>query len=184
MGTKYHGYVKNCDLCPVEDVSWDDAQEFIRRLNERDDAYTYRLPTEAEWEYACRAGTTTEFAFGDSLSSGQANFGGNYSYEGAGVYRPKLTPVGSFQPNAWGLYDMHGNVWEWCEDWFHDSYNGAPTDGSAWLAGGEQKYRVSRGGGWYDAAVLLRSAFRVNFYPGHRLDNMIGFRVLAVERPH
>src|SRR5205085_11701074 len=109
---------KGCDNCPVEQVSWDDAVSFIAKLNAQNDGYTYRLPTEAEWEYACRAGTTTAFAFGDSLSSEQANFDGDYPYGGApkGVYRQKTTSVGRFQPNAWGLYDMHGNVWEWCED--------------------------------------------------------------------
>jgi serine/threonine-protein kinase len=117
MGTNPSDF-KGCDNCPVEQVSWDDAQEFIRQMNARGDGYTYRLPTEAEWEYACRAGTTTAFAYGDLLSSEQANFDGKHPYGGAskGVYRQKTTLVGSFQPNAFGLYDMHGNVWEWCQD--------------------------------------------------------------------
>ena len=179
-------YFKDCGNCPVEQVSWDDAQAFIRKLNQMNDGYAYRLPTEAEWEYACRAGTTTEFAFGDSLSSDQANFDGNYPYggaaklqSGAGVYRQKTTPVGSFQPNAFGLFDMHGNVLEWCEDWYHETYYGAPTDGSAWLSGGEQKYRVLRGGSWYGNATYLRSAYRNWYYPGSRFDPY-GFRVVAV----
>jgi formylglycine-generating enzyme required for sulfatase activity len=183
MGTN-PSYFKDCGgNCPVENVSWNDAQEFIRRLNARGDGYSYRLPSEAEWEYACRAGTTTAFAFGDSLSSDQANFDGNYPYGGAakGVYRQKTTPVGSFQPNAWGLYDMHGNVWEWVEDWYHESYNGAPSDGSAWESGGEQKYRVLRGGSWFINGFILRSAFRNWYSPVSRL-YYIGFRVVAFAR--
>jgi len=166
---------------PVEQVSWDDAVSFLARLNAQGDGYTYRLPTEAEWEYACRAGTTTAFAFGDSLSSSQANFEGNYPYGGVAkdVYRKKTTPVGSFQPNAFGLFDMHGNVWEWCLDWYHNSYAGAPTDGSAWLSGGVQKYRVLRGGSLYSNAAFLRSAFRVSIAPFNRSHD-IGFRVVAV----
>jgi formylglycine-generating enzyme required for sulfatase activity len=173
---------KDCGNCPVENVSWNDAQEFIEKLNQTNDGYTYRLPTEAEWEYACRAGTTTAFAFGDSLSSDQANFDGNYPYGGAGkgVYRQKTTAVGSFQPNAWGLYDMHGNAWEWCQDWYHDSYNGAPADGSAWLSGGEQKYRVLRGGSWDSSSVALGSAYRVRDTPGNR--SHYGFRIVALAR--
>ncbi len=104
---------------PVEEVSWDDCQEFCKRLAERD-GQRYRLPTEAEWEYACRAGTTTPFHFGATLSTEQANYDGNYTYgEGKkGKYREETTPVGSFPANAWGLHDMHGNVWEWCQDWY------------------------------------------------------------------
>lgn len=168
---------------PVEKVSWNDAQEFIRKLNAMNDGYVYRLPTEAEWEYACRAGTTTEFAFGSSLSSQQANFDGNYPYGGAskGVYRQKTTPVGAFQPNAFGLYDMHGNVFEWCEDWSHESYDGAPADGSAWLSGGEQKYRVLRGGSWAYYASRLRSANRTWLEPDLRY-YYGGFRVVASAR--
>lgn len=169
---------KNCDQCPVE-VSWKNAQEFIRRMNARGDGFTYRLPSEAEWEYACRAGTTTEFALGNSLSSEQANFDGNYPSGGAakGVWRGTTTPVGKFQPNAWGLYDMHGNVWEWCEDVWHENYNGAPLDGSAWLIGGYQENRLRRGGSWFNIADKLRSAVRGQ-YDGH-----VGFRLVAVARP-
>ena len=171
------------DNYPMYYVSWNEAQEFIEKLNQMNDGYTYRLPTEAEWEYACRAGTATAFAFGDSLSSDQANFDGNYPYGGAGkgVYREKMAPVGSFQPNAWGLYDMHGNVWEWCQDWLHDSYNGAPTDGSAWLTGGEQKSRVVRGGSFDFGASHLRSAFHLGLPPAFRQDGT-GFRVVAIAR--
>lgn len=167
---------------PVETVSWNEAQEFIRKLNAMNDGYVYRLPTEAEWEYACRAGTTTPFAFGSTLSSDQANFDGNYPYGGAakGVFREKTTTVGSFQPNAFGLYDMHGNLWEWCEDWYHDSYNGAPADGSAWLGGGGQ-YRVLRGGSWDYNANYLRSAYRDRNVPDYR-NISLGFRVVAAAR--
>jgi formylglycine-generating enzyme required for sulfatase activity len=167
------------DNLPVESVSWNDAKEFCRKLSQMT-GKEYRLPTEAEWEYACRAGTTTAFAFGDSLSPEQANFDGDFPYGGAaqGVNRQKTTPVGSFQPNAWGLYDMHGNVSEWCEDWYHDRYNGAPTDGSAWESGGGQ-YRDLRGGSWYYNAMGLRSAYRDNFTPDTRAID-IGFRVVTV----
>jgi formylglycine-generating enzyme required for sulfatase activity len=173
---------KNCDQCPVEQVSWNDAVEFCRKLSQIT-GREYRLPTESEWEYACRAGTATEFAFGSSLSSEQANFDGNNPYGGAakGEYRQKTTPVGSFQPNAWGLYDMHGNVYEWCEDWFHDSYNGAPTDGSVWLSGGERNSRVFRGGSWNELGKHLRSAGRANLPPTTRND-VVGFRVVASVR--
>lgn len=167
---------------PVETVSWNDAKEFCRRLSQMA-GREYRLPTEAEWEYACRAGTTTAFAFGDSLSADQANFDGRYPFGGAakGDFRRQTTPVGSFQPNAYGLYDMHGNVSEWCEDWKHDSYNGAPTDGSAWLSGGEQKSRVLRGGDWGSFARHLRSAAR----EGNKPDAhpwFFGLRVVATAR--
>jgi formylglycine-generating enzyme required for sulfatase activity/uncharacterized caspase-like protein len=172
------------DNLPVDSVSWDEAVSFIAKLNAQNDGYTYRLPSEAEWEYAARAGTTTAFAFGDSLSSAQANFDGNYPYGGAakGVYREKTMPVGSFQPNAFGLFDMHGNVWEWCQDWYHGSYAGAPTDGSAWLNGGEQEYRVVRGGSWVNNAYNCRSAYRLRNAPDNCL-NLFGFRVVAVARP-
>jgi formylglycine-generating enzyme required for sulfatase activity len=174
---------KGCDQCPVEQVSWNDAQEFIRKLNAVNDDFTYSLPSEAQWEYACRAGTTTEFAFGNSLSSGPANFDGNYPYDGAakGVNREKTTPVGSFRPNAWGLYDMHGNVWEWCEDVWHENYNGAPADGSAWLSGGDSNYRVDRGGSWDFHGDALRSAYRFKAKPDVRVSNS-GLRVVAVSR--
>jgi formylglycine-generating enzyme required for sulfatase activity len=180
MGTK-SGF--KGDNLPV-DVSWDDAVEFCRRLSQMT-GREYRLPSEAEWEYACRAGTTTDFAFGNSLSSEQANFDGTLSYRGAakGVYRRKTTPVGSFQPNAWGLYDMHGNVEEWCQDWYHEGYNGAPADGSAWESGGEP-YRVLRGGGWNNDAYFLRSTARVRFVSGFYYEKYAsaGFRVVAVVR--
>jgi formylglycine-generating enzyme required for sulfatase activity len=175
---------KGCDNCPVEQVSWNDAQEFIRKLNARSDSYTYRLPTEAEWEYACRAGTTTAFAFGDSLSWDQANFDSYHPYgTGAkGTQLGKTTPVGSYQPNAWGLYDMHGNVEEWCEDWYHRDYKGVPTDGSAWLSGSvPPPARVFRGGSWNTDGYGLRSANRGFGSPNLR-HPLNGFRLVAVAR--
>jgi formylglycine-generating enzyme required for sulfatase activity len=169
------------DNLPVEQVSWNDAQEFIRKLNAMNDDYQYRLPSEAEWEYAARAGTTTEFAFGNSLGSGQANFDGNHPFGRAaqGIYRQKTTPVGSFQANGWGLYDMHGNVSEWCEDVWHATYDGAPADGSAWLSGGDLDRRVWRGGSWVVNAFNLRSTYRDRLAPAIRF-HIMGFRVVAV----
>jgi formylglycine-generating enzyme required for sulfatase activity len=179
MGTN-PSYFKGDNL-PVEQVSWNDAQEFIRKLNAMNDDYQYRLPSEAEWEYAARAGTTTEFAFGNSLGSGQANFDGTHPFgrAGEGVYRRKTTPVGSFQANGWSLYDMHGNVWEWCEDVWHATYDDAPADGSAWLSGGDSDRRVWRGGSWIVSALNLRSAYRDRLAPTIRF-NFMGFRVVAV----
>lgn len=122
---------KGIDL-PVENVSWEEAKEFCRKLSDKT-GKAYRLPSEGEWEYACRGGRSTPFAFGSSLSSEEANFNGNYPYGGAvkGVYRGKTVEVGSYKANEFGLYDLHGNVWEWCEDVWHENYNGAPNDGTA-----------------------------------------------------
>ena len=166
---------------PVENVSWNDVREFIRRLNSMEQTNTYRLPSEAEWEYACRAGTTTQFAFGSSLSTAQANFNGNYPYGSAakGIYREKTLPVGSFAPNAFGLFDMHGNVYEWCEDDMndmHSSYNGAPTDGSAWIDARRATYLILRGGGWKLGVGDCRSACRSFHSPDQSLP-FYGFRL-------
>ena len=166
------GYFKGNDN-PIEQVSWNDAKEFCRRLGPG-----FRLPTEAEWEYACRAGTTTPFCFGDSISTDQANYNGHYAYgkKGKGVYRAMTMPVGSFQPNAGGLHDMHGNVWEWCEDVWHDTYAGAPDDGSVWGEGGSQGLRVCRGGAWNCPPRRLRSADRC-WCASSYTDYFFGFRV-------
>ena len=147
-----------------------DAQMFIQRLNQMNDAYTYRLPTEAEWEYACRAGTTGDSAGDLKKLAWYSDSSGNRTHA-----------VGQKQPNPWGLADMHGNVWEWCQDWYHDSYYGAPTDGSAWLSGGggEYKLRVLRGGSWSSYADYLRSAFR-DHPPSSGADSV--FRVVASAR--
>ena len=122
---------KDCgDDCPVEMVSWDDTQEFISKLNQMEGTNKYRLPTEAEWEYACRAETTTPFFTGECISTDQANYNGKYPGKNCpkGEYREKTVKVGSFQPNAWGLYDMHGNVWEWCQDWYGDYPSNSVVD--------------------------------------------------------
>ena len=122
------------DILPVEQVSWLDALEFCRRLSNQA-GREYRLPSESEWEYACRAGTTTPFHYGETITTELVNYNGEYPYCDApkGENRKKTTPVGQFPANAFGLYDMHGNVWEWCADDWHDSYEGAPKDGSVWI---------------------------------------------------
>ena len=166
---------KDCgDDCPVENVSWEDAQEFIKKLS-RKEGKEYRLPTEAEWEYAARAGTTTPFHTGRCLSTDQANYDGNYPPEGCaeGKYREKTVPAGSFSPNAYGLYDMHGNVWEWCQDWYGDYPAGSVTNPEGSSTG---SYRVFRGGGWYRYAVNCRSAYRGYDSPGYRSSDL-GFRL-------
>ncbi|NES95586.1 MAG: formylglycine-generating enzyme family protein [Desertifilum sp. SIO1I2] len=150
---------------PVECVSWYDAEEFIARLAHKA-GKSYRLPSEAEWEYACRAGTTTPFHFGETITTDLANFDGNRAYgEGSkGTYREETTPVGYFKvANAFGLYDMHGNVWEWCLDDWHGNYQGAPEDGSAWVNKNDndnQAHLVLRGGCWYHYPDECRSAYR------------------------
>jgi formylglycine-generating enzyme required for sulfatase activity len=158
------------DDLPVEQVSWDDVQVFIKKLNEKEGTDKYRLPSEAEWEYACRAGTTTKYSFGDS----EKKLGGYAWYDKNSD--DKTHPVGQKKPNPWGLYDMHGNVWEWVQDEWHDGYDGAPTDGSAWESG-DGAYRVYRGGCWLDVARCCRSAFRDHFNPRNRVINL-GFRLL------
>ncbi|WP_008308339.1 SUMF1/EgtB/PvdO family nonheme iron enzyme [Leptolyngbya sp. PCC 6406] len=166
--------------CPVERVSWYDAVEFCDRLT-RHSGHDYRLPSEAEWEYACRAGTETPFHCGDTITPDLANYDGNYPYGNGpkGTYRQKTLDVGSFPPNAFGLYDMHGNVWEWCQDPWHGSYEGAPTDGSAWLSSNENENRLLRGGSWYDDPRYCRSANR-NWGTRDNQNYIIGFRVVCV----
>ena len=161
---------------PVERVSWNDCQEFIKKLNQRDPGKGYRLPTEAEWEYACRAGTTTPFNTGKTLDASAANYDGNYPYTGGrkGVYREKTVSVGSFSANAWGLYDMHGNVWEWCVDWYDSYPSGSVTDPRGPSSG---SYRVCRGGGWLLNARNCLSAYRGNDGPSNRLGGL-GFRLV------
>jgi formylglycine-generating enzyme required for sulfatase activity len=162
---------KDCgDDCPVEQVSWDDAQAFIKKLNQVEKTKDYRLPGEAEWEYSCRAGSETEFSFGDDAERlGEfAWFGDNSD--------GKTHPVGEKAPNTWGLYDMHGNVWEWVEDDWHENYKGAPNDGSAWINESRGSFRVIRGGSWYVDARYCRSASRGLIRPGDRND-FVGFRL-------
>ncbi len=149
------------DELPVERVNWYQATEFCKRLS-RETKREYRLPSEAEWEYACRAGTTTPFYFGETITGELANYNAGYTYaeEAKGEYRGKTTPVGQFPPNAFGLYDMHGNVLEWCADTWHDNYEGAPTDGSVWTENGNNNRSPMRGGSWYGLPNDCRSAYR------------------------
>ena len=162
-------YFKGDDL-PVEDVSWNDVQKFIRKLNKKEGTDRYRLPSEAEWEYACRAGTTTRYSFGDSESRLD-----NYAWykDNSGS---KTHPVGKMKPNPYGLYDMHGNVYEWVQDKWHSDYDGAPTDGSAWESGDDAN-RVLRGGSWHNNARYCQSADRNGVIPGAHHAG-IGFRLL------
>ena len=167
---------------PVEQVNWEDAIEFCARLSKKT-GKKYRLPSEAEWEYACRAGTSTPFHFGETITPDLVNYDGNNPYASApkGKYREQTTDVGSFPPNAFGLYDMHGNVWEWCQDVWHENYAGAPTDGSAWEKGGDSECRVLRGGSWNLDAGYCRCAARDWFLPGSRW-GYYGFRVAVFPR--
>ncbi|MGE3989250.1 formylglycine-generating enzyme family protein [Pseudorhodoplanes sp.] len=161
---------------PVINVNWDDARAYVAWLSRRT-GKSYRLLTEAEWEYAARAGTTTPFSFGASVSTDQANYNGDYTYGAGrkGVFRQRTVPVDSFQPNSFGLYQVHGNVWEWTEDCRNENYSGVPTDGSAWTRG-DCTRRVMRGGSWVNNPMALRSAIRVSGDTSHRFSDF-GFRV-------
>ncbi|NER95649.1 MAG: SUMF1/EgtB/PvdO family nonheme iron enzyme [Symploca sp. SIO1B1] len=164
---------------PVEQVSWYDAVEFCSRLSQKT-GKKYRLPNEAEWEYACRANTTTPFHFGETITPELANYDGNYTYGSGtkGKYRQQTTPVGSFKvANSFGLYDMHGNVWEWCADHWHSNYQGAPTDGSAWLIDNYSQ-RMLRGGSWCYYPWVCRGAGRYCVGPDVRFYDF-GFRVVC-----
>jgi formylglycine-generating enzyme required for sulfatase activity len=146
------------------------------------------LPSEAEWEYACRAGTETPFYFGETITTDLANYRGtDWEYQGKvypgnygtgpkGEFREQMTTVGNFPSNSFGLYDMHGNVWEWCADHWHDNYDDAPTDGSAWLTEDKDDSRLLRGGSWDYFPGNCRSAFRGNYSPGVQ-SHSVGFRV-------
>ncbi len=199
---------------PVDRVSWRDARDFCEQLS-RKTGRAYRMPSEAEWEYACRAGTTTPFHCGRTITTDLANYVGEHTYlrEPKGLYRHGSTDVGSFPANAFGLCDMHANVWEWCADAWHDDYSGAPTDGGAWargpagrvslapgvsagrppeastvaadsVGGGPTAERVLRGGCWHDPPDLCRSAARLKQAPDQGED-FFGFRVAltSLERP-
>ena len=173
---------------PVERVSWDDATNYCCRLTIRERAagrlpsgYAYRLPTEAEWEYCCRAGATTATAYGDSISSAQANFNGTspLGATAVGLYLKNTTKVGSYAPNAWGLYDMHGNVWEWCSDWHGPYPGGTVSDPRGAIT---SRGRVLRGGSWFDRGGNCRSATR-DFSRPYGKDSYVGFRpVLAPDK--
>ncbi len=166
---------------PVERVCWHDAVKFCEKLSAKAQRQ-FRLPSEAEWEYACRAGTTTPFYCGKTISTDQANYNGNRTYRSGkpGTYRQQTTDVGSFLPNAFGLYDMHGNVYEWCLDHWHSRYEGAPTDGSAWIDqdAEENATRVMRGGSWFNYPRNCRSACRCFSAPVN-VNYNIGFRVVC-----
>jgi formylglycine-generating enzyme required for sulfatase activity len=185
------------DNLPVENIRWYEAIEYCNKRSQKEgltpaysisgtgdnrtvtwnkNANGYRLPTEAEWEYACRAGTTTPFNTGNNITTRNANYDGNnpYNNNAKGEYRQKTTPVGSFAPNAWGLYDMHGNVWEWCWDWYGAYSSGAQTDP---VGASSESGRVYRGGSWGSYADLVRSAYRSSNAPSYRYDSL-GFRLV------
>ena len=159
---------------PVEQVSWDDIQKFLIELNKLPDLNA-RLPSEAEWEYACRAGTTTPFSFGDNITPEQVNYDGNNPYNNGekGLYREKTVPVKSLPPNDWGLYEMHGNVYEWCNDWYGDYSSEAVINPTGAIEGAS---RVLRGGSWSRSARYARSAYRHHGTPVFR-NRYFGFRV-------
>ncbi|MGE0883400.1 MAG: formylglycine-generating enzyme family protein [Blastocatellales bacterium] len=165
---------------PVEQISWEDAMEFCERLS-RATGRRYRLPTEAEWEYACRSGTKWPFSFGETIETDWVNYNGKIPYAGAArdSNRQQTVPVGSLGvANAFGLYDMHGNVWEWCLDSWHEGYAGAPSDSSVWDKDSDQSVRVLRGGAWDSSAGECRSSERRPASYSFRLNN-VGFRVVA-----
>ena len=181
------------DNHPVEQISWYDAVEFCARLSKAT-GKEYRLPSEAEWEYACRGGTSTTFHFGEIITSKLANYNNsnnNYNFisEPPEGYRKQTTPVGQFPANNFGLYDMHGNIWEWCLDDWHQDYQGAPTNGTPWFDTNENLAQKSngtviRGGSWFHIPEGCRSAFRMYYYDGamrHEFSNFIGFRVVCAK---
>ena len=170
------------DQRPVVNVSWNEAMAFCQRLRLRT-GKNYTLPSEAQWEYACRAGTTTPFHFGETISSELANYNGTETYGDGpkGEVREQTTDVGTFPPNAWGLYDTHGNVWEWCADHWHPNYEGAPADGRPWLDANEKasESRLLRGGSWIGVPRYCRSALRLPLRPDNA-DLGVGFRVVCL----
>lgn len=167
---------------PVFDITWHDAQQFVEWLSEQTGKH-YQLPSEAQWEYAARAGTTAPFNTGDCIHTDQANYHGQYEYSDCPtteVYFGKALPVGSYLPNAWGLYDVHGNIFEWIRDCWHAHYEGAPADGSAWMDEGDNvdcNRRVIRGGSWSGRPLDLRSAYRARNDANFK-SIFIGFRVV------
>ncbi len=176
MGTP-HGRFTG-DRLPIDRVSWHDAVHFCERLSKRT-GRTYRLPSEAQWEYACRAGSVTPFHCGETLTTEVANYNGEFVYRGEpkGVYRHITTEVDLFPPNAFGLHDMHGNLWEWCADAWHDSYDGAPVDDRVWQSTGKETHRVARGGSWHDIPDVCRSAARLKV-DARDAEEILGFRVV------
>jgi formylglycine-generating enzyme required for sulfatase activity len=172
---------------PVEQVNWFEAIEFCQRIS-HNTGRIYRLPTEAEWEYACRAGNATPFHFGDTITTDLANYRGtdqkeyqwssSYGQGSKRVYGQETTPVDSFPPNAFGLYDMHGNVWEWCQDDYSDNYDVTPVDGRAWISQENSGLKMLRGGSWDGDPSDCRSAIRSYGGPDSR-DYFVGFRVVC-----
>lgn len=166
------------DDLPVERVSWDDAQRFCRLLSTKA-GRTFELPSETQWEYACRAGTTTPFSFGETLTVEVANFNGEHTFreEPRGVYFHATNQAGKFPPNAFGLYDMHGNLWEWCADNWLEDYRSSPRDGS-FYQNKDSRERVVRGGSWHEPPGLCRSATRLRVRASDA-EEWIGFRVIC-----
>lgn len=166
---------KSDDL-PIEQISWHDAVKFCQKLSQKT-GRTYSIPSETQWEYACRAGTDTPFSFGETLTTDLANYCGEHVYrsEPAGLYRHVTTEGGTFPPNAFGLYDMHGNMWEWCKDSWMEDYSSTPRDENAY-EDHRNEFRVARGGSWHEPGANCRSAARVQF-PASEGDDFIGFRV-------
>ncbi|UJS24070.1 formylglycine-generating enzyme family protein [Thiothrix winogradskyi] len=177
MGSNSSKFPQNLQN-PVDSVSWEDVQVFLQRANNSDLGGVLRLPFEAEWEYACRAGTDTPFAFGENITPGEVNYNGNYPYANGvkGLYRAETRSVKSLRANAWGLYQMHGNVWEWCQDWY-GAYRSNPVSNPKGAESGT--HRVLRGGSWYNFAKFVRSSSRssgtANFRGSH-----IGFRLVLL----
>ena len=165
---------------PVENVSWDDAKTFIHKINTLQPNLNLCLPTEAQWEYACRAGTTTPFSFGDNITPEQVNYDGNNPYANGkkGLYRERTVPVKSLPANPWGLFEMHGNVWEWCQDVWQEKLPASPVTDPVGVAGGDQAgvLRVVRGGSWFNEGRFVRSAYRYRLVPVVRFD-YLGFRL-------
>jgi formylglycine-generating enzyme required for sulfatase activity len=177
MGRSLTCRFKGADL-PVDNVSWPAAREFCAKLSKLT-GRAYHLPSEAQWEYACRAGTATPFYCGETITTEFANYCGEHVFlhEPRGIYRHTSTSGGSLPPNPFGLYDMSGNLWEWCADVWHENYRGAPITGGAWETDGDPAYRVARGGSWHDTPELCRSATRLKVDPKTG-DDLIGFRVV------
>lgn len=165
---------------PVENVSWDDCMKFIQRLNSFFNGVSFSLPTEAQWEYACRAGTTTPFSFGRNITTEQVNYNGDYPYTigEKGLNRQQTVEIKSLPPNQWGLYEMHGNVWEWCSDWFGEYATGSAVDP---VGPAEGSYRVIKGGSSFSSGGNCRCACRSRSDPGNRYERN-GFRFLGIPK--
>jgi formylglycine-generating enzyme required for sulfatase activity len=166
------------DDLPVERVSWDDAQKFCQQLSKKT-GRSYHLPSETQWEYACRAGTSTPFSFGETMISDLANYNGEHTFRGEprGIYFHSTSAGGKFPPNAFGLYDMHGNLWEWCADNWLEDYSASPRDSSSYQ-NTDSHYRVARGGSWHEPPALCRSAARLRVLQADA-DEFTGFRVIC-----